>query len=136
VIVADVNLIAYLLLPGERTEEAEGVFRTDPEWVVPLLWRSELRTVLVGYVRTGDLTLGDAIRVVARAENLMAGREAEVDSRRVLELAVGSRCSAYDCEYVALAEYLGVRLVTADTKVLRNFPDVARSPRQFLEGAG
>jgi len=74
--------------------------------------------------------------VVVRAESLMAGREAEVDSKRALELAAGSKCSAYVCEYVVLAESLRVRLVTADTRVLRNFPAIAHSPRQFLEGAG
>ncbi len=38
-----------------------------------------------------------------------------------------SDCSAYDCEYVALAKRLGVKLVTMDRKVLRAFPEVAVS---------
>jgi predicted nucleic acid-binding protein len=55
----------------------------------------------------------------------MAGAEYEVDSRRVLELVRDSDCSAYDCEFVALAMSLGVTLVTMDTKLLRAFPKVA-----------
>ena len=39
-----------------------------------------------------------------------------------------------DCEYVALAEDLGVRLVTADRDVLRHFPRVAIHPRDFVRG--
>jgi predicted nucleic acid-binding protein len=34
---------------------------------------------------------------------------------------------AYDCEFVALAQYLNVPLVTADKKILREFPEVATS---------
>lgn len=43
-----------------------------------------------------------------------------------------SRCSANDCELVALAEELGVPLVTSDRQVLAEFPDLARSPEAFL----
>ena len=132
-IVADANLIAYLLLPGQRTEEAERVFSKDSVWAVPVLCLSELRSVLLQYVRVGDLPLRDAIRTMRRAEELLAGREADVDSRRVLELAAGSRCSSYDCEYVALAEVLRIRLVTNEFQVLKAFPGIAISPRTFLE---
>jgi predicted nucleic acid-binding protein len=134
-IVADANLVAYLLLPGDRTEEAEAVFAQDPEWVVPVLCLSELRSVLLRYLRTGALAMAAAIRTLGRAEELLKGQQADVDSRRVLELAVRSTCSSYDCEYVALAESLGIRLVTADGRVLKAFSKIALTPRQFLDAA-
>ena len=40
-------------------------------------------------------------------------------SERVFELASQTRLSAYDCEFVALAEALSVTLVTADKAVLK-----------------
>ncbi len=48
-----------------------------------------------------------------------------MDSRSVLDLIHDSPCSAYDCEYVALAIHLGTNLVTMDKQVLRAFPNVA-----------
>jgi predicted nucleic acid-binding protein len=46
----------------------------------------------------------------------------------VLELTQRSLCSAYDCEYVALAVQLRTKLVTADKQVLQAFPEVAVPP--------
>ena len=48
-----------------------------------------------------------------------------VDSETVLELVSASRCTAYDCEFVALALDLEVPLITADRKVLDAFPRIA-----------
>jgi predicted nucleic acid-binding protein len=42
-IVVDTNVVAYLLLGGEKTGEARMVFHKDPTWAAPLLWRSEFR---------------------------------------------------------------------------------------------
>ena len=36
-IVADTNLIAYLLINGEHTHLAEKIFQKDADWVAPLL---------------------------------------------------------------------------------------------------
>lgn len=54
-IVVDVNVIAYLLIDGPETPNVEDLLVWDAEWAVPLLWRSEWRSVLAGYLRRGDL---------------------------------------------------------------------------------
>lgn len=132
-IVADTNLIAYFFLPGERTIAAEAVWVKDPEWAAPLLWKSEFRSVLTGYLRQGRLAMPVAEAIMARAERLVAGREFSVPSGRVLEAAVASGCSAYDCEFAVLAQDLGVHLVTTDREILQNFAGLAYSPEDFTK---
>lgn len=121
-IVVDSNVLAYLYLPGERTADAEAWLERDSEWAAPVLWRSEFRNILAGYVRRKTLTFEQACSLQSEAESLLSGSEFEVDSRVVLELVRDSDCSAYDCEFIALAIKLGTKLVTADKKLLRAFP--------------
>lgn len=127
-IVADTNLLIYLYVQGQRTAESEAVLRRDPVWTAPLLWRSEFRNALIGLVRKDALALDEALSMVDEAERWLAGREYSVVSRHVLTLAEKSGCSAYDCEFVALAQDLAVQLVTADRQILKAFPTIAISP--------
>ena len=126
-IVVDTNVLAYLLLPYEFSPQADALFKRDPEWVAPILWRSEFRNLLGGYVRRKTLTFDEVLKVQAEAEALLAGNEHEVDSRRVLELVRDSNCSAYDCEFIALAVRLGTKVVTMDGKMLKEFPQHAKA---------
>ena len=124
-IVVDTNIVAYLYLESEFTARAEAQFKSDPDWAVPLLWRSEFRDILAGAIRRKALAFEDASRVVTEAESMLAGSEHDVSSQQVLGLVRDSDCSAYDCEFVALAMQLGVRLVTMDSKLLKSFPKLA-----------
>lgn len=121
-IVVDSNVLAYLYLPCEYTDAAESLLEREPEWAAPLLWRSEFRNILAGYLRKKMISWEQAISLQNEAESLLDGTEFEVESRAVLELVRDSDCSAYDCEFVALAMKLGTRLVTMDKKLLRDFP--------------
>jgi predicted nucleic acid-binding protein len=134
-IVADTNLIAYLLLGGKSTPLARAVFQRDPSWAAPILWRSEFRSILAGYIRRGELSVKNAIVAQRKAEQLLAGREHIVASAQILQLVKSSTCSAYDCEFVALAERLRVPLVTSHKRILRDFPEVAIAPASFLKGS-
>ena len=130
-IVADTNLIAYLLILGQYSNEAESVYIKDPQWVAPLLWRSEFRNILALYVRRGLMDLNDAYGTMEQAERLMRGQEFEIVSARVLRLAATSGCSAYDCEFVALAQDLGVTMVTSDRILVTRFKPTVSSMREF-----
>ncbi len=127
-IVVDTNVLAYLLMDGPETSTAEALLLRDPDWAAPFLWRSEWRSVLAGYMRRGDVDEATALELHAAAEELVRGREYLVDPSHVLSLVAGSPCSAYDCEYVALAETLGVPLMTYDRQVLEAFPGRAARP--------
>ncbi len=131
-IVVDTNIIAYLYLSTPRSELAERVRVADPDWAAPILWRSEFRNVLSLYVKRGSLPLERALQIAETSERMMAGREHVVSPARVLRLAAKSLCSAYDCEFVALAQDLGVKLVTADQRILREFGQTA-VPMEELE---
>jgi predicted nucleic acid-binding protein len=123
-IVVDTNVLAYFFMLGEHTPAAEALYERDPQWVAPLLWRSEFRNLLAGYMRREGLSFEKACALQSAAETLLE-REYESDSNSVLRLVSESTCSAYDCEFVSLASRLGIKLVTMDAKVRRAFPSVA-----------
>lgn len=129
-IVVDTNVIAYLMLPGDLTAAAEALLESEPNWVAPPLWKSEFRSILAGYMRRGTLSLQQATEIQTAAEDLLAGNEANPESKAILQLVAESQCSAYDCEFVALAQQLECALYTMDTKVLNAFPETAKSLRK------
>ena len=135
-IVVDTNVVVYLTLDTPQRQTSRQIRDADSDWHVPYLWLSEFRNAVAQYMRSGDLTLRGALNAIEVAEEMLLGKEHEVDSVRVMELVANSACSAYDCEYVALALQLGVPLVTADRRILREFPDVAVSPDAFARDAG
>ena len=126
-IVVDTNIITYLYLPTAYSDLAERLLAQDPDWVAPTLWRSELRNVLALYLRRQLLTFDEAFAIQTEAEALLSEKEYELDSYDVLRLIQDSDCSAYDCEFVALAKRLGKPLVTMDKKILNAFPEIAVS---------
>ena len=132
-IVGDTNLIVYLLINGEKTSLAEQVWLADSTWVAPILWRSEFRNVLSLYFRKEILTIYDIQQLMNKAEQMMAGNEYHVASSHVLSLIVATDLSAYDCEFVALANDLSVPLITNDKKILRLAANRAVSPVDFLK---
>ena len=132
-IVVDTNIIAYFYIQSEFSELVESTIRKDFHWSAPLLWRSEFRNVLTACIRNKMLSLSDASEIMAEAELLMRGNEYSVTSSTVLHLVYRSDCSAYDCEFVALAQDLQAPLITMDKKILKNFPDTALSLRDFVD---
>jgi predicted nucleic acid-binding protein len=133
-IVVDTNVIAYLYLHSAYSDLSERALVKDPQWAAPLLWRSELRSVLTKYLRNRIISLGIAQQIMEEAENRMRDGEYEVSSLQVLSLAALSACSAYDCEFVALAQALNGPLVTVDRQVIAQFPAIAVSLEDFTAG--
>src|SRR5438105_2442387 len=132
-IVVDTNIIAYLHLPGEHTAVVEQIYKKNPNWAAPYLWRSELRNVLALNVQRKLISSDFAIDVMERAQQLMLEHEFIVRSYQVLELSFQSGCTAYDCEFVALANDFEVPLITFDKKITRIFPKIAMSANGFLK---
>jgi len=133
VIVVDTNILAYFWIQGEHTSVVEQVFLRDPDWHAPVLWRSEFRNILAGYLRRCEITLETALEILFRAERQMRGKEYMVETFEVMNLVAQSNCSAYDCEFVALAKELDTSLITTDKQILKAFPQIALSPETFVK---
>jgi len=132
-IVADANLVAYFLLDGEFTNQAEAVYQKDADWFIPYLWRSEFRSILALYLRKKLIALGEAKEIMNQAELLLLEKKREVESDIVFDLVSTSGLSAYDCEYIALAIELNIPLVTSNLKIIKAFEKIALSPSDFLD---
>lgn len=127
-IVVDTNVIAYLLIRGERSAAMDRLLDREPEWVAPRLWLDEIVNVLCTHERTGALAPTQALELLEDALALMDGASYEVAPERVLATARRTGCSGYDSHYIALAEDLGLKLYTCDRRVLRACPDLAVEP--------
>lgn len=130
-IVIDTNVVAYLLIEGDRTSACRRVFARDPEWCAPFLWRSEFRNVLTMHMRHAEMPVVGAMARMAEAERLVAGREYSISSAAIFELTSKSSISAYDAEFVCLAGKLDTKLLTTDKQLLREFPELAIAPEDF-----
>jgi predicted nucleic acid-binding protein len=90
--------------------------------------------MLATSVRNDWLTVEQAMEALANAEEAMDGGEYHVPAAEVLRTAIESKCTACDCEFVVLAQDLGVKLVTLDRAVLQAFPNVAVPLNQYETG--
>lgn len=133
-IVVDTNIVHYCWVRGQNTDLAQGVRRRDPDWHVPLLWRSELRNVLTAYLRRGLLSRSQVGRILSAADEALAAGEHMIPDNLVLDVVENSTLTAYDCEFVALASMLGVPLVIVDRVVLKAFPERALTMDAFVRG--
>lgn len=131
-IVVDTNIVSYFYLPSDYSAQIEALYRLDSQWIAPLLWRSEFRNVLATYLRKNLLSLSDAQDMMNAALRLLEENEYQIPSNQVLELVSQSNCSAYDCEFVALAKDLKIPLITADKKIINEFSEIAISIGTFL----
>ncbi len=131
-IVVDTDIISYLYLPTKYTELAEQLLERQPQWIAPVLWISEFRNVLVLYLRKKQYDFDDIAMILQEAESLLSDQEYKVSSLSVMNLVSKSDCSAYDCEFVALAALKKTILITQDKKIIRSFPKIAFSLESYL----
>jgi predicted nucleic acid-binding protein len=133
VIVVDNSVLVCFWLPSVLAASAEAVKAKDRTWAAPVLWRAEFRNVLAGYLRKELLTEAEANAAYLNAQKDLGANEYTVPTEKILKLVLATDCSAYDCEYVALAMDLDVPLVTADQQLLRAFPKMTVSLETFAK---
>ena len=130
-IVVDVNIVAYFLIEGEKTSSARDLLRREPDWRLPALWRHEYLNVLATFARKGGATTAEALSLWRRGVELLGPLEQSVDMESALVLATENRISAYDAQYIALAQKLQTICVTEDQRLLKTFPALTRTMQAF-----
>lgn len=131
-IVVDTNVIAYLTFPGIYTETILKVYEKEPRWNAPWLWRSEFSNVASLYLRRGFITYHDSLDAIEYATNVMRSGEHEISLYKVLNFVKDSKCSSYDCEFLALAQELNTFMLTYDKLILAEFTSLAIRPDDYL----
>lgn len=117
-IVVDTSVMVRLVVGGPDGASAARLLLRDPEWAAPPVLLSELRNVLLGFVRQGSLILNQAKAMCDDAARVLGPRIFTVSSDRALDAALECGVAASDAEFVVLARELGVRLATADRSIL------------------
>ncbi|MFT5516061.1 MAG: putative nucleic acid-binding protein [Rhodothermales bacterium] len=133
-IVVDTDVVAYSFLrkDAERAVLADAVVAKDKVWAAPPLWIAEYRNVLATHIRFREMGLEEARRLAIAAEGYMDRHSIPVATEDVLRLVAASKCTAYDCEFVAAAQSIGVKLVTGDRKLAAAFPETAVTMEEFV----
>jgi predicted nucleic acid-binding protein len=131
-IVVDVNIVAYLLIKGEKTDFARTLWEIENDWHLPGLWIHEFLNLLATSERAGHLKLNRCLEVLEEAWALFDSKTHVVDPGETLRLAARYRLTAYDAQYLALAQSMQTWLVSEDGKLRRAVPQCVRSMRSFL----
>jgi predicted nucleic acid-binding protein len=76
-----------------------------------------------------------AVSLWRRANLLLAESTRPPNPLVALRIAVEYKIAAYDAEYLALAQELGVCCVTADRELFRKVPSLAKSMEEFCAGS-
>jgi predicted nucleic acid-binding protein len=121
VVLVDTNVLAYLMLEGDRTSAAQELFERDADWRSEAFIMVEFSNVLTTYVRTKVLARDQGLKLLAGAEKLVPVLTS-VQNTRALEVATQFGISAYDARFVALAIQMKVKLVTEDAKLRAAVP--------------
>jgi predicted nucleic acid-binding protein len=129
--VVDTNVVAYLLIAGDRTEQAQALWRADRDWRSDAFLRVEFSNLLATQVRAKALTLAEAVSLLDRAGSSVQSM-AEVPHADALRTAAAFGVSAYDARFLAVAQALGTKLVTEDARLRKAAPALTQSLAQAL----
>lgn len=115
-IVVDTNVIAYLLIEGDRTADAQALRRADPDWRSEPFLLVEFSNLLATQVRAKALSAAQAKSLLESAAQQVAAW-VEVPHAEALAVALDRQVSAYDARFVACARRLSAPLVTEDSRL-------------------
>jgi predicted nucleic acid-binding protein len=106
---------------------AHRLLTDDPEWIAAGLWRYELGSTLLKYVRAGRLPMAIVEEALEKTPELLSETIDDLELTEVLAISNSYRLSYYDAAHVWVARSRGVPLYTRDSGILKAVPEVARS---------
>jgi predicted nucleic acid-binding protein len=133
-LLVDANVVAYLLVDGEKTAQARALWAIDGDWHAPRLLFYELANVFAQLVKHRAISAETAIAGLESAASIVRLRDQDPPAARVLEIAGKLAVSAYDATYLAAAEALGMPLITEDRRLMRAAPGITRSLESLTSG--
>jgi predicted nucleic acid-binding protein len=116
VVLVDTNILAYLMIEGDRTAAAQKLFERDSDWCSEAFVMVEFSNIIATYVRTGALTQTQGTKLLAEAQAQIPTLHSVVTAQ-ALETAMQLGISAYDARFISLAKQLKLKLVTEDAKL-------------------
>ena len=116
------------MIRGEHSEAVDRLYAADPDWIAPRLWLDEFLNVLATSERNGKLSAAESDAILSDVTELMADSSYDVPAYRILSTARLSSCTAYDSQYLALAQDLGLQLYTFDCKLIERSDGLAIQP--------
>ena len=131
-IVVDTNILAYLYFPSPLSEQVEQLRVREPDWFAPELWKSEFLNVGLQYYRKKFLSVEVLETAYTLAVETVNTINIHSDFQSIVKLSVNSKCTAYDCEFAALAMRLEIPLLSYDKLILTEFPHIAIKPEDYL----
>lgn len=120
-VLVDTNILAYLLIEGDRTPAARALYARDPDWHSEAFILVEFSNILATYVRTHAMTHKQGTGLLAEAQTLMP-RLTSLPHAKGLEVATEFGISACDARFIAVAKQMRVKLVTEDNKLRAAVP--------------
>jgi predicted nucleic acid-binding protein len=122
VIVLDTSIMVPAFIDMPDSAGARKVMAPKGRWALPPLWRFEFTSAVVTLVRAGKIDQTDAHRAMDDARVAVIDREVPVDQGQVMRLAIRLNISAYDAQYIGLAEEFDAVCVTADKDLRAKAP--------------
>lgn len=127
-LVIDASVAVKWVVPETGSENAERLL--DHRLAAPDLLYAECANILWKKVRRGELSIDEAEIAAQALENAdLAPHSTRLYLAAALAIAAALDHPAYDCIYLALAEALSLRFVTADRMLVRKIAGSAFESR-------
>lgn len=121
-VLVDTNILAYLLIEGDRTAAAQELYARDPDWRSEGFILVEFSNVLATQMRAKSLSREQGTRLLAEAQALIPDPTI-VQHAKALEAVSHFGISAYDARFIAMAMQVKLKLITEDTKLRSAVPE-------------